>query len=97
MTGSLVSFNQQSSRSCSAIAFFRLRDQKVQHSLKFIWWLIMTKPKILQEEREYTFRSYFEMTYPPRRNFNKQLILALLKPGMKLGVETFHGTSLQGF
>ncbi|MCF2150168.1 hypothetical protein IQ276_027800 [Desmonostoc muscorum LEGE 12446] len=25
----------------------------------------MTKPKILQEEREYTFRSYFEMTYPP--------------------------------
>ena len=57
----------------------------------------MTKPKILQEEREYTFRSYFEMTYPPRRNFNKQLILALLNPGMNLGVETFHGTSLQGF
>jgi len=25
----------------------------------------MTKQKILQEEREYTFRSYFEMTYPP--------------------------------
>lgn len=25
----------------------------------------MTKPKILQEEREYTFGSYFEMTYPP--------------------------------
>jgi hypothetical protein len=25
----------------------------------------MNKPKILQEEREYTFRSYFEMTYPP--------------------------------
>lgn len=25
----------------------------------------MTKPKILQEEREYTFRSYFEMSYPP--------------------------------
>jgi hypothetical protein len=25
----------------------------------------MTKRKILQEEREYTFRSYFEMSYPP--------------------------------
>jgi hypothetical protein len=25
----------------------------------------MAKPKILQEDREYTFRSYFEMTYEP--------------------------------
>ena len=25
----------------------------------------MSKPKILQENKDYTFRSYFEMTYEP--------------------------------
>lgn len=45
----------------------------------------MAKPKILQEDQEYTFRSYFEMTYEPEEilaEFGYTLIwskLALLK------------------
>lgn len=41
----------------------------------------MTKPRILQEDKEYTFRSYFEMAYEPEEilaEFGYNLIRAKL-------------------